>query len=598
MKSIKFLWVEEYQVLKNFGINFSHDGDEWFEFKDGVLTVTKKKPDAFKFGENITGVTAIAGQNGAGKTSVIELLMLLMQRNTDQPNNRPQIKAILCIDKEIFFNMQSLDLELEDPTSYYQCIPTDLGFHNDLLGHYFEYKAESIFYSNVIDFRSYNNQFGRANISSEYLLMTLINVINEIKKDEQRLVDIDYTELFNKNGFVSTFSNIFYLNFLLFAKRSYLPIEYGAVSYSPIINMIDYLRGKISELRSHLIQFKFSLIDDLQYGQNYFEDMLRIHKVNLLMALHDDHSASLSISDVDLFIVDSARVPKVLEKNKNLIEEWLKIIEEIIRTGEIDYKPSGIQMKNSAYGSVPVPRIWIPTNELLIKKIEIERELLNTIEAVGLFNAFSFDSHYSAGQTSLLSFFSRLYTFIKSYDYTENFYLLIDEPEQGFHPEWKRQLFKWLIIFLEQNFPDKKFQLIITTNSPYLLSDLPSDNVVLINKAVGQNHPEMAPSIKTFGANIHELLAHSFFLKDGTIGVFAKEKLESLIQYLQSEDQVQGEWNESTAQNLIEEVGDRIIQYRLKELFDRKFNRPFTIDDEIRKLEERIVQLKQQKRDD
>jgi len=39
-------------------------------------------------------------------------------------------------------------------------------------------------------------------------------------------------------------------------------------------------------------------------------------------------------------------------------------------------------------------------------------------------------------------------------------------------------------------------------------------------------------NIETFGANIHSLLSHGFFMNDGLIGDFAKEKINKAIEYL------------------------------------------------------------------
>ncbi|OCL92009.1 hypothetical protein [Aliarcobacter thereius] len=36
---------------------------------------------------------------------------------------------------------------------------------------------------------------------------------------------------------------------------------------------------------------------------------------------------------------------------------------------------------------------------------------------------------------------------------------------------------------------------------------------------------------QTFGANIHTLLSHGFFMKKGLMGEFAKEKIQSIIKY-------------------------------------------------------------------
>ncbi|MDZ7818513.1 MAG: hypothetical protein U5K55_07810 [Aliarcobacter sp.] len=38
--------------------------------------------------------------------------------------------------------------------------------------------------------------------------------------------------------------------------------------------------------------------------------------------------------------------------------------------------------------------------------------------------------------------------------------------------------------------------------------------------------------INPFGANIHTLLSHGFFMKDGLMGEFAKGKIDLAIKYL------------------------------------------------------------------
>ena len=43
---------------------------------------------------------------------------------------------------------------------------------------------------------------------------------------------------------------------------------------------------------------------------------------------------------------------------------------------------------------------------------------------------------------------------------------------------------------------------------------------------------QVYPNIETFGANIHTLLSHGFFMKDGLMGEFAKDKIDTAIKYL------------------------------------------------------------------
>jgi len=90
--------------------------------------------------------------------------------------------------------------------------------------------------------------------------------------------------------------------------------------------------------------------------------------------------------------------------------------------------------------------------------------------------------------------------------------LFIDEAEIGFHPAWKKLFFNWLLDFLNNYTTGDTFQIILTTHSPYLLSDLTSSNILLFKKGDNGN-TEIVPSdsFMTFGANIHELLANNFF---------------------------------------------------------------------------------------
>ena len=72
-----YLWVDSYKNIKNQGFNFSPRFE--CEFKNGNLTICDKKKKECKnneylenfFGENIN-VTAIVGENGSGKSSLVK----------------------------------------------------------------------------------------------------------------------------------------------------------------------------------------------------------------------------------------------------------------------------------------------------------------------------------------------------------------------------------------------------------------------------------------------------------------------------------------------------------------------------------------------
>ncbi|MDY0930736.1 AAA family ATPase [Chryseobacterium sp. CFBP8996] len=170
---------------------------------------------------------------------------------------------------------------------------------------------------------------------------------------------------------------------------------------------------------------------------------------------------------------------------------------------------------------------------------------LNLYEFIGL---RPLDQSMSSGELAMFNFFSRLSYFIENNFKGQNqrlkikkkFILLLDEADLAFHPVWKKKyvntVLKTIPYFFDslKNKPD--LQVIITTHDPLTLSDLPIDNVVFLKKDNGKvkvvSSEDQNKIQKTFGANITELLANSFFIKGGLIGDFAKSKIEEVIGFI------------------------------------------------------------------
>jgi hypothetical protein len=158
------------------------------------------------------------------------------------------------------------------------------------------------------------------------------------------------------------------------------------------------------------------------------------------------------------------------------------------------------------------------------------------------------ERNMSSGENALLNFFSKLYDFIqnnlteerKSLPDKKNYILLLDEADLGFHPVWKKKyidtILKTIPYFFESLTIKPKLQIIITTHDPLTLSDLPISNVIFLQKY--GKYCSVIPDTdenkiqKTFGANITDLLAHSFFVEDGLIGDFSKSKIREVIDWI------------------------------------------------------------------
>jgi hypothetical protein len=119
--------------------------------------------------------------------------------------------------------------------------------------------------------------------------------------------------------------------------------------------------------------------------------------------------------------------------------------------------------------------------------------------------------------------------------------VFLDEIDTFYHPNWAKSLLNVLISHCN----DKDMHIIVSSHSPFILSDIPKENVIFLNKFTDDDMEVKAgvqkigncknvsdeTNIETFGANIHTLLSHGFFMKDALMGEFAKEKIQSIIKY-------------------------------------------------------------------
>lgn len=109
----------------------------------------------------------------------------------------------------------------------------------------------------------------------------------------------------------------------------------------------------------------------------------------------------------------------------------------------------------------------------------------------------------------------------------ENINILLDEVELCFHPEFQRNFIFELLNGISQLNIDsiRRINILFSTHSPFILSDIPNGNILRIQKGVPH---DSKLSEQTFGANIHDLLANDFFMEEGFMGEWAKVKIKSL----------------------------------------------------------------------
>lgn len=172
---------------------------------------------------------------------------------------------------------------------------------------------------------------------------------------------------------------------------------------------------------------------------------------------------------------------------------------------------------------------------------------------------------------------------------SENLLLLIDEVDLYIHPEWQRKILDYLIYELKKQFPEKNIQLILTTHSPFVLSDLPKENIIFL-KPKNYEFAIEKNDFDTFGTNIHTLLQKGFFMSS-TIGEFSKKLIEDINatvdKCLKNETKLDSQKYIEYKQ-IINIIGEPIIKNYLQE----KLNTIISKQDKIAQLEKELEELR------
>lgn len=174
--------------------------------------------------------------------------------------------------------------------------------------------------------------------------------------------------------------------------------------------------------------------------------------------------------------------------------------------------------------------------------------------------------------------------------------IVLDEVEICFHPEMQRRFVKMLIDLLQHYSMSRGiyYHILLTTHSPFLLSDIPKSKILYLEE--GRKPYNQDQFINPFAANVNDILRQSFFLKDGFIGDFAKEKILQLVKFLTSDYSPEREVNMEIAQNIVDIIGEPVIRKELQVLLDEYLNKhPELITENLRiRREDKIRRLKEE----
>ena len=557
MKLIALVIKQYDELFKNQIFNFSDEYKVNFDFETNELRIDKN-PDYIEnfYGESIYNISPIVGINGTGKTTILNIISNHSPYKYEQdPDN--QYLSLFELGKQedrVRFNISSNNLFVD----------TD-GNQNRSFNYILEdnYDPQKILYVNLLNkgggtigYHTTLNQEGLAMFIYSYLWLSNRKIVSSVLSCS---LEIDPYGLKDYSDSIPRGINAI-----------------GFFIYKSIHNIFyeedEFIKKCLSESLLSKCE-KYLKEDVFDYEKSGF---------NLLLDIVKELNQN-EVKEEENELRDETR--KVKKDYVESIIDIVKIFKEIRENGSlIDNYSSSILLKYSNNNR----RLFEDLNDRLLQYTKSKgpmRDLCYDLNKS--FNNYYLlketpDYHMSTGEGNLIEIFSQLYTYLSMHEESSgDIILLVDELESGMHLEWSRRLIKILIDNLSEILEDegkgREIQLIFTTHSPYMLSDIKPGNVIMIETNQETGYSEGKVLQNTFAKNIQEIMKEN--LIDNIYGDFALAKINSMISRLNGE-----EGDEEELLKEIHLISEPILRNKLLEMYDKKYNTSeFSIEKQLLK---------------
>ncbi|MEO3736284.1 AAA family ATPase [Shewanella baltica] len=525
-----YLWVEKFRNLENFGINLSSEHEFHYEKSThSIRRINKNKlPDNF-FYNGISDVSAFIGENGSGKSNCIEFICMVLK------GGKSRVKSdfiIITEDNGYYTSHQKFSNKTSAASNNFEA--TNERYDRGLNG------INVIYFSNVSDDRQLNFEKSVSNISinsRDHQTLKFSNQISFIKSDRFKKLEIEQPDY-------------------LLIEVKYYSIGVGYVDNKLIKEKLTLftrlLKRKIKEL-SLSSQFstsiKFSIIFKL---------------LKMIIANSQEQSSHKLVTENFLF----EERERTEHASKRIFEACINhpACQHLSNNYDINFIIKKLENNEFEILDDEIKKPGVAINFLIDYNDNRNKDFIDKLVVL-------FDKEYlvrfawwglSSGHTAYLTLFSSIYCELKR---TRNdAIVLIDEGDLYLHPKWQIEFFEKLVTVLP-SLSTGSIQLVLTSHSPFLLSDLPSQCITIL-KAENNRAKSIKIQTKsmTFGANLYELYSDIFFLGGKRTGSFAQKKIEFLLKEIDAPNRSPNIKVEVEYYKKI--IGDKIINHNLTEILN------------------------------
>lgn len=629
MELLAFFLKEHFLFTKSEYFNFGGRYTFKFELKENGLTIEKfenvKYISSF-FGNQISNISAIVGNNGVGKSSLLKILNQdpkheIVSIYFDGQNIYIRNQSKLVIDAKFKYSdykekeriyplyySSHIDYSLK---SFYSPINQSNLIDDSIEDYYYDTIVRQVFFLNqkgqfleksFKDLPYYENLTIKVNninkskfLDSDFYKEATIG--KSIKKQLEMLWN--YYNVSNEEtihgdfNFINNFE-VFILSLLVtddtFAKTNSNGFK---ISFQDVLDQPEFERKLEVFLKKRLDNIDKSLFETLEESSGIkflnVDDLIQKIKSNKFSQI----SGGFDFTSIKNHLVQTIiRYSRIFELYRFISMNSDKIL--------IFEKPNDINIS-----------VKKDSSENFLKTfIQLYQDVHETLQYITfefrIFNIFP-EKKLSTGEQSLLNFYSSVYAFVrKGENHIRKFnqyLLLLDEPETGYHAVWKKKFIKSITEILPELFNElsqkPSIQIIFSTHDALTLSDIPNDNITYLQKfddssiKVFKLDDEGRP-LRSFGANITDLLSDSFFVGDGLIGDFAKKGIQSIIKWLNDEKRDLKKVED--IRKLITIIDEPITKTKLAEMFDLKLNEHLRVSiirkqiEDLEKIEKALIE--------
>lgn len=501
-----YLWVEDYKNIHkqefSFSPRFKCEYDE--ESKELEIIDKEKICEPYLknfFGDNIN-TTAIVGENGSGKSRVLECIEKIILADSDEDVD--DFKYILVYQNQVPLYISNIDI-----TTSTERTKT------------FDDICSLVYRFNILDEEKHQaHYYSSANL--HYITLEKQGIINILSV---------------KQGDMKTFH---------ISSFMYLPekVEISVKPYEQLIqeHSSSYNIKKEGEIRKALNKITdpydqyLSILYIRQKGLDVDADELR-NRETLLKSTKD----YLSMNDFRTFFITVLNMKKYEISNLSQGQRNIYFHKDYWHYFDFDFID------------------------------EKERRF----------------NHLSHGEKVIYSQLLNIFFYINDKN-NNKILFLFDEPEISLHPNWQKQYLNEVINLLKEI--PKKYHFLFATHSPFLLSDLSKENIIFLeqDKQTGNSiNTTNDIDINPFGANIHTLLSHGFFMKKGLMGEFSKGKINKIIENLNDKEYNPLKEDKEILLATINIIGENFLKMKLLDMYYRKFNDEYT---KVERKKELLIQ--------